>query len=85
MGGERRKTSGGKGRGGEEDPPLHVAARAGDIVAVRTICSSNPLSVNARDRHSRTPYPSPPPLFDYFHSEPSGSFDLRFSDRFPEN
>ncbi|CAA7403881.1 unnamed protein product [Spirodela intermedia] len=55
MGGERRKTSGGKGRGVEEDSPLHVAARAGDIVAVRTICSSNPLSVNARDRHSRTP------------------------------
>ncbi|KVH89868.1 ankyrin repeat domain-containing protein 6 [Cynara cardunculus var. scolymus] len=34
---------------------LHAAARAGDVVAVQTICSSNPLSVNSRDKHSRTP------------------------------
>ncbi|XP_078442665.1 ankyrin repeat family protein [Wolffia australiana] len=54
MGGERRKPTGGRGKG-EEDPPLHVAARAGDMVTVRALCSSNPLTVNARDRHSRTP------------------------------
>ncbi|KAL4592917.1 hypothetical protein LXL04_005924 [Taraxacum kok-saghyz] len=37
---------------------LHAAARSGDLVAVQTIISSNPLSVNSRDRHSRTPYPT---------------------------
>ncbi|KAK2635076.1 hypothetical protein Ddye_029868 [Dipteronia dyeriana] len=39
-------------RGGEE---LHAAARSGDLKAVQTILSSNPLSVNSRDKHSRTP------------------------------
>lgn len=34
---------------------LHAAARSGDLKAVQTICSSNPLAVNSRDRHSRTP------------------------------
>ncbi|KAJ9556333.1 hypothetical protein OSB04_010947 [Centaurea solstitialis] len=34
---------------------IHAAARAGDVVAVQTICSSNPLAVNSRDKHSRTP------------------------------
>ncbi|GJU66078.1 putative ankyrin repeat family protein [Tanacetum coccineum] len=34
---------------------IHAAARSGDIVAVQTIISSNPLSVNSRDKHSRTP------------------------------
>ncbi|KAK3189120.1 hypothetical protein Dsin_028681 [Dipteronia sinensis] len=39
-------------RGGEE---LHAAARSGDLKSVQTILSSNPLSVNSRDKHSRTP------------------------------
>ncbi|KAK4858193.1 hypothetical protein QYF36_012570 [Acer negundo] len=39
-------------RGGEL---LHAAARSGDLQAVQTILSSNPLSVNSRDKHSRTP------------------------------
>ncbi|PSR91722.1 Ankyrin repeat protein like [Actinidia chinensis var. chinensis] len=34
---------------------LHGAARSGDLVAVQSICSSNPLAVNSRDKHSRTP------------------------------
>ncbi|KAD5508116.1 hypothetical protein E3N88_15819 [Mikania micrantha] len=34
---------------------IHAAARSGDLVAVQTIISSNPLSVNSRDKHSRTP------------------------------
>ncbi|MQL77357.1 hypothetical protein Taro_009767 [Colocasia esculenta] len=57
MGGNRRRAAGGgKGGGGqEEDLPLHTAARSGDMATVRSICSSNPLAVNARDRHSRSP------------------------------
>ncbi|KAI3823769.1 hypothetical protein L1987_05210 [Smallanthus sonchifolius] len=34
---------------------IHAAARSGDLVAVQTIISSNPLSINSRDKHSRTP------------------------------
>ncbi|GFZ17166.1 ankyrin repeat family protein [Actinidia rufa] len=34
---------------------LHGAARSGDLVAVQSICSSNPLAINSRDKHSRTP------------------------------
>ncbi|GMP95195.1 hypothetical protein CsSME_00044333 [Camellia sinensis var. sinensis] len=34
---------------------LHTAARSGDLVAVQSICSSNPLAINSRDKHSRTP------------------------------
>ncbi|KAL6979982.1 hypothetical protein U1Q18_021633 [Sarracenia purpurea var. burkii] len=34
---------------------LHGAARSGDLIAVQSICSSNPLAVNSRDKHSRTP------------------------------
>ncbi|KAL0371964.1 UNVERIFIED_CONTAM: hypothetical protein Scaly_0878000 [Sesamum calycinum] len=34
---------------------LHAAARSGDLKAVQAICSANPLAVNSRDRHSRTP------------------------------
>ncbi|XAR68457.1 NAD(+) ADP-ribosyltransferase [Bertholletia excelsa] len=34
---------------------LHSAARSGDLVAVQTICSSNPIAINSRDKHSRTP------------------------------
>ncbi|KAF5198294.1 Ankyrin-1 [Thalictrum thalictroides] len=41
------------GGGGEE--PLHAAARTGDLKAVISICASNPLAVNSRDKHSRTP------------------------------
>ena len=43
-----------KARTGDE---LHTAARSGDLIAVQMILSSNPLAVNSRDKHSRTPYP----------------------------
>ena len=36
---------------------LHMAARSGDLIAVNSILASNPLAVNSRDKHSRTPYP----------------------------
>lgn len=36
---------------------LHGAARSGDLSAVQSILSSDPLAVNSRDKHSRTPYP----------------------------
>ncbi|KAI4327963.1 hypothetical protein L6164_020366 [Bauhinia variegata] len=39
-------------RGSDE---LHTAARSGDLNAVQSILSSNPLAVNSRDKHSRTP------------------------------
>ncbi|KAJ4829414.1 hypothetical protein Tsubulata_006605 [Turnera subulata] len=45
----------GRGRGGEAQPELHTAARSGDLSAVISILSSNPLAVNSRDKHSRTP------------------------------
>ncbi|XP_057448760.1 uncharacterized protein LOC130740248 [Lotus japonicus] len=34
---------------------LHTAARSGDLTAVQSILISNPLAVNSRDKHSRTP------------------------------
>ncbi|KAF3447880.1 hypothetical protein FNV43_RR08586 [Rhamnella rubrinervis] len=34
---------------------LHGAARSGDLSVVESILSSDPLAVNARDKHSRTP------------------------------
>ncbi|KAL9328427.1 hypothetical protein ACSQ67_003430 [Phaseolus vulgaris] len=34
---------------------LHTAARSGDLTAVQSILASNPLAVNSRDKHSRTP------------------------------
>ncbi|CAJ1930938.1 unnamed protein product [Sphenostylis stenocarpa] len=34
---------------------LHTAARSGDLIAVQSILASNPLAVNSRDKHSRTP------------------------------
>lgn len=46
----------GGGRGGAS-ADLHSAARSGDLAAVQSIISSNPLAVNSRDKHSRTPYP----------------------------
>ncbi|GAV79529.1 Ank_2 domain-containing protein, partial [Cephalotus follicularis] len=39
------------GRGEE----LHAAARSGELEAVESILNSNPLAVNSRDKHSRTP------------------------------
>lgn len=60
MGNQRR----GRGGGGEED--LHAAARSGDLTAVQLIVSSNPLTVNTRDKHSRTAYPFS--LFMFFNS-----------------
>lgn len=47
--------SGGGTSGASAD--LHSAARSGDLAAVQLIVSSNPLAVNSRDKHSRTPYP----------------------------
>ncbi|KAJ0970895.1 hypothetical protein J5N97_018854 [Dioscorea zingiberensis] len=52
MGNPRRPSK--KSDAGSE-PDLHAAARAGDLRAVESICSSNPLAINSRDRHSRTP------------------------------
>ncbi|KAJ4958928.1 hypothetical protein NE237_026039 [Protea cynaroides] len=46
---------GNPGNSSESCKDLHAAARSGDLHAVQTICGSNPLSVNARDKHSRTP------------------------------
>lgn len=54
--GNRRKGRGGGG-GGAEEEELHAAARSGDLSQVQVIVSSNPLKVNGRDKHSRTPYP----------------------------
>uniref|UniRef100_F6I099 Uncharacterized protein n=1 Tax=Vitis vinifera TaxID=29760 RepID=F6I099_VITVI len=34
---------------------IHNAARSGDLLKLQSICSSNPLAVNSRDKHSRTP------------------------------
>lgn len=45
------------GKGNEEYENLHTAARSGDLNAVHSILSSNPLAINSRDKHSRTPYP----------------------------
>ncbi|XP_072957247.1 uncharacterized protein [Typha angustifolia] len=52
MGNPRRGSKSDR-RGSELD--LHAAARAGDLSTVESICNSNPLAVNSRDRHSRTP------------------------------
>ena len=40
---------------GNREEELHAAARSGDLKAVQSILISNPLSVNSRDKHSRTP------------------------------
>ncbi|CAL9130974.1 unnamed protein product [Musa acuminata var. zebrina] len=42
-------------KGGSESSDLHAAARNGDLTTVESICNANPLAVNTRDRHSRTP------------------------------
>lgn len=52
----------GRGRGGENNP-LHDAARTGDLIKVQSILCSNPLAINSRDRHSRTPYVSSHHIF----------------------
>ncbi|KAH8479316.1 hypothetical protein H0E87_031672 [Populus deltoides] len=44
-----------RGGGGGGDTELHAAARSGDMKAVESIVSSNPLAINSRDKHSRTP------------------------------
>lgn len=55
MGNPSRRGSARGGGGGESE--IHAAARSGDLRAVESICNSNPLAINSRDRHSRTPYP----------------------------
>ncbi|KAJ0239256.1 Ankyrin repeat family protein [Hirschfeldia incana] len=49
--------AGGSGGGGTSGASgdLHSAARSGDLAAVQLIIGSNPLAVNSRDKHSRTP------------------------------
>ncbi|KAL6005881.1 hypothetical protein ACLOJK_039926 [Asimina triloba] len=37
----------------EED--IHAAARTGDVQKLQSISATNPLAVNSRDKHSRTP------------------------------
>ncbi|XP_043717258.1 putative ankyrin repeat protein RF_0381 [Telopea speciosissima] len=46
---------GNPGNSSDSGKDLHAAARSGDLHAVQTICSSNPLAINSRDKHSRTP------------------------------
>ncbi|KAL0407981.1 UNVERIFIED_CONTAM: hypothetical protein Sradi_1732500 [Sesamum radiatum] len=48
-----KKPSAANPNSGNEE--LHAAARSGDLKAVQAICNANPLAVNSRDRHSRTP------------------------------
>lgn len=38
-----------------EEKDVHAAARTGDLSGLQLICSSNPLAINSRDKHSRTP------------------------------
>ncbi|XP_011028018.1 PREDICTED: ankyrin-3-like isoform X2 [Populus euphratica] len=52
---ETRRIRMGRNRGGGGDTELHAAARSGDMKAVESIVSSNPLAINSRDKHSRTP------------------------------
>ncbi|KAJ7003756.1 hypothetical protein NC653_008840 [Populus alba x Populus x berolinensis] len=52
---EARRIRMGRSRGGGGDTELHAAARSGDMKAVESIVSSNPLAINSRDKHSRTP------------------------------
>ncbi|KAJ0052332.1 hypothetical protein Pint_02626 [Pistacia integerrima] len=40
---------------GSREEDLHAAARSGDLKSVQLILCSNPLSLNSRDKHSRTP------------------------------
>ncbi|KMT11471.1 hypothetical protein BVRB_5g107960 [Beta vulgaris subsp. vulgaris] len=40
---------------GSKSDDIHTAARNGDVIAVELIISDNPLAINSRDKHSRTP------------------------------
>ncbi|OAY72889.1 Ankyrin-2 [Ananas comosus] len=53
MGNPSRRGSARGGGAGESE--IHAAARSGDLRTVESICNSNPLAINSRDRHSRTP------------------------------
>ena len=41
-----------------EAMPLHDAARNGDVEEMTRLLAVTPASINARDRHARTPYPA---------------------------
>ncbi|KAK4729263.1 hypothetical protein R3W88_022251 [Solanum pinnatisectum] len=56
MGNPKRQSS-------DRNEELHAAARSGDLNAVQTLCSTNPLAVNSRDKHSRTPFGCPSVLY----------------------
>ncbi|GMN40746.1 hypothetical protein TIFTF001_009965 [Ficus carica] len=45
----------GKPQNSSKGEELHSAARSGDLSAVQSILSADPLAVNSRDKHSRTP------------------------------
>ncbi|GMH09151.1 hypothetical protein Nepgr_010991 [Nepenthes gracilis] len=45
----------GSWKSGGDLHPLHTAARSGDLNAVDSVLSSNPLAINSRDKLSRTP------------------------------
>ncbi|XP_020576086.1 tankyrase-2 [Phalaenopsis equestris] len=47
--------TGSKKKNDGAESELHAAARAGNLRAVESICSSDPIAVNFRDKHSRTP------------------------------
>lgn len=47
----------GKAAAAAASSEVHEAARSGDLVKVVSLLASNPLSVNSRDKLSRTPYP----------------------------
>ncbi|KAK1327004.1 hypothetical protein QJS10_CPA01g03017 [Acorus calamus] len=55
MGNPRRRGSNNTAAAAAAGDDIHTAARNGDIMAVQAMCLSNPLAVNSRDRHSRTP------------------------------
>ncbi|PIN24039.1 NAD(+) ADP-ribosyltransferase [Handroanthus impetiginosus] len=48
-----KKPAVGNANSGNEE--LHAAARSGDLKAAVAICGANPVAINSRDRHSRTP------------------------------
>ncbi|CAI0461175.1 unnamed protein product [Linum tenue] len=48
-------SGGGSRRGGGGEGDIHAAARSGDLTALQLLLGSNPLAVNTRDKHSRTP------------------------------
>ncbi|KAK7407062.1 hypothetical protein VNO78_08702 [Psophocarpus tetragonolobus] len=52
---KKKKEQMGNPRKSKTADELHTAARSGDLIAVQSILASNPLAVNYRDKHSRTP------------------------------